>query len=87
MKESVPNNKIEFPCDYLIKVIGEDNNTFTNDICEMVSSETKILNLTENRSQNKRFISLSITIDASNEAMIKTLFEKLNQHPAVKMIL
>ncbi len=47
------SSKITFPCEYLIKVIGEAKEGFTNDICEMVSRHTKILQLKENQSHHK----------------------------------
>lgn len=88
---SQPNApKIEFPCDYVIKVIGNAAPDFTEFVVEVVEqhapgiSETDI---TVNQSSKGHFSSVQLRIVATGEAQLKALFEDLKASGRVHMVL
>ncbi|AHI28703.1 MULTISPECIES: HP0495 family protein [Marinobacter] len=88
---SEPNApKIEFPCDYVIKVIGNAAPDFTDFVVEVV--ERHAPGITEDRiavndSSKGRFSSVQLTIVATGEAQLKALFEELKASGRVHMVL
>lgn len=78
---------IEFPCQYPIKVIGYLGPDFKTDVLRTIKAITTYDEVSENLSSNQRYISLSLTIKADSEAMIKELFSALSALDSVKMVL
>jgi putative lipoic acid-binding regulatory protein len=82
--------KIEFPCDYLIKVIGDAAPDFTDFVVAVVErhapgvSDNKI---TVKDSSGGRFASVNLTIWATGEPQLKALFEDLKSSGRVHMVL
>ncbi|WP_166268602.1 HP0495 family protein [Marinobacter caseinilyticus] len=89
MNESTPP-KIEFPCDYVIKVIGNAAPDFTEFVVEVVERYSPGLtdaNISVNDSSKGRFSSVQITIVATGEPQLKALFEELKASGRVHMVL
>lgn len=82
--------KIEFPCDYVIKVIGDAAPDFKEFVVSVVErhapgiAEDKI---TVSDSRNARFTSVRLTIVATGEPQLKALFEELKASGRVHMVL
>lgn len=86
--------KIEFPCDYVIKVIGEAAPDFKDFVVRTVcrhDPEQDEITLAErisiNPSRNGRFHSVQVTMIATGEAQLKALFEELRNSGRVHMVL
>ncbi len=83
--------KIEFPCDYVIKVIGDAAPDFTEFVVEVVEQhapgicERPTLRLTT--AAGGRFSSVQLKIVATGEAQLKALFEDLKASGRVHMVL
>ncbi|MDX1456933.1 MAG: DUF493 domain-containing protein [Marinobacter sp.] len=82
--------KIEFPCDYVIKVIGNAAPDFQEFVVSVV--ERHAPGITEDRisvndSRNGRFCSVRLTIVATGEPQLKALFEELKASGRVHMVL
>lgn len=88
---SEPNApKIEFPCDYVIKVIGNSAPDFTDFVVEVVEQHAPGIRETDisvTESSNGRFSSVQLTIMATGEPQLKALFEELKGSGRVHMVL
>ncbi len=83
--------KIEFPCpDYPIKIMGDAGAELHSCVIEVVNrhapdfDETRI---TVRDSSKGRFQSITVFITATGEPQLKSIFEDLKAHSAVKMVL
>ena len=88
MQEDKP--KIEFPCPYPIKVLGQQAEDFAVCMFEIiqrhdpgVSQET----ITYRESSGGRYISLTVTITATGPEQLKALFEDLKASGRVHLVL
>ena len=82
--------KIEFPCDYLIKVIGDAAPDFTEFVISVVESHAPGISendVTVKDSRGGRFASVNITIRATGEPLLHPLFEELKASGRVHMVL
>lgn len=82
--------KIEFPCDYSIKVIGHAAPDFKQFVIDVVRCHAPELNedtVSLNDSRNGRFTSVRLTIVATGEPQLKALFEELKASGRVEMVL
>jgi putative lipoic acid-binding regulatory protein len=82
--------RIEFPCDYPIKIVGENRDAFTEQVVELTRRHAADLsddNIRVKASRAGTYCSVTVTIRATGEAQLKALFETLKQHPLVKMVL
>ncbi len=82
--------KIEFPCDYPIKVVGDSAPDFKDFVVRTVQVHAPDLDMTSislNASRNGRFISVRMSIIATGEAQLQSLFEDLKASGRVHMVL
>lgn len=82
--------KIEFPCDYVIKVIGDSAPDFLEFVVEVVEQHAPGIceeHISVNKSSNGRFSSVQLTIVATGEPQLKALFEDLKASGRVHMVL
>jgi putative lipoic acid-binding regulatory protein len=82
--------KIEFPCAYPIKVVGDAAPDFREFVIETVQIHAPGLDIetiTINESRNGRFVSVRMSIVATGEAQLKSLFEDLKASGRVHMVL
>lgn len=82
--------KIEFPCDYVIKVIGNAAPDFTDFVVEVVEQHAPGIteaDITVNSSSAGRFSSVRLRIVATGEDQLKALFEELKASGRVHMVL
>ncbi|MEH6639266.1 MAG: DUF493 domain-containing protein [Porticoccaceae bacterium] len=89
MNDSDPP-RIEFPCDYPIKVLGDSGESFRSHVISVFElhapgfDETRI---TMRDSSGGKFQALTITITATGEPQLQALFEDLKGSSLVKMVL
>lgn len=88
---SQPNApKIEFPCDYVIKVIGHAAPDFTDFVVSVVEGHAPGIreeHISVTDSRNGRFTSVQLTIVATGEPQLKALFDELKASGRVHMVL
>lgn len=82
--------RIEFPCDYPLKIIGEAHESFQASVVTVVrrhvdSFDESTIELIDSR--NGRFLSLRLVIRAEGEAHIRRLFEEIKTLPRIHMVL
>lgn len=82
--------KIEFPCDYAIKVIGDsgpDFKEFVLAVVERHAPKPDANAVTVNNSRNGRFSSVRLTMVATGEPQLQALFNELKASGRVHMVL
>lgn len=79
--------KHQFPCEYVIKVIGLPHQAFPNEIIDIVKTKTTLKTHKITPSKNNNFISLSITMFLENEESLKEIYLLIKDKPYIKMIL
>jgi len=82
--------KIEFPCDYAIKVIGNaapDFREFVLVVVERHAPGLDVSTVTVNDSRNGRFCSVRLTMVATGEPQLQALFNELKASGRVHMVL
>ncbi|MFC4259409.1 YbeD family protein [Marinobacter lacisalsi] len=82
--------KIEFPCDYAIKVIGHAAPDFKEFVVSVVDKHAPGIreeHVSVVDSRNGRFTSVRLTILATGEPQLRALFEELKASGRVQMVL
>ena len=82
--------KIEFPCDYPIKVLGQADDTFTEFVVSIIQKYAPDLDLAKvssRESSKGTFRAVTVVITATGEPQIKALFEELKASSRVKMVI
>jgi putative lipoic acid-binding regulatory protein len=82
--------KIEFPCEYPIKVLGRDSAEFESIILEVFERHAPGFDRTTLQARGSRkgtFISLTITITATGPAQLEALHQDLLATGHVQMVI
>ena len=77
---------ISYPCLWEYKVIGEDRQTLTEIIVTTCAPEVPDIVLS-NVSSTGKYFSLNATLTVEDEKMRLDIFDRLQKHPAVKMVI
>lgn len=89
MTEQIPP-RVEFPCDYPLKVVGEGAADFRDVVVEIVRTHAPDLDdalVSVVESRNGRFHSIRLVIRATGEAQLQAIFASLKQTGRVQMVL
>lgn len=82
--------KIEFPCDYPIKVIGDAEKGLREKVIYIMREHAGDVDETlivERNSREGRFISITVTIVATGKPQLDQIFTDLKATGIVKMVL
>lgn len=82
--------KIEFPCEYPIKVVGPaapDYKQFVIDVVEVHAPDIDLAKVEVQESRNGNYYSVRLTIIATGEEQLKAIFEDLKASGRVQMVL
>ncbi len=89
MSEPTPP-KIEFPCDYSLRIIGEGSDDFQAVVVDVVRVHAPDLDETTvslRESRNGNYHSVTLVIRATGEPQLKAIFEDLKATGRVQMVL
>ena len=82
---------IEFPCDFKIKVMGYNTFAISEIVDKVILKHSPHMNspilMTENLSKNKKYISVTATIEAINQEQLDNIYRELHSHEATVMVL
>jgi len=81
---------VEFPCDFLIKVMGETNDDFANAMVSVIQVHEPKFDATKvdmRASSGGRFISLTCNVYVTSKAQLDSIYRALSEHPLVKYVL
>lgn len=81
--------KIEFPCDYPIRIVGNSAPDFKDFVKKVVTNHAPDFNgkTDEKSSKTGKYTSITVTIRATGEAQLQALFEELKASGRVHMVL
>lgn len=82
--------RIEFPCDYPIKIIGHAVEGFEELVVAVVERHTGGISADKIKSQNSRnanYLSVTVMIEAKGEEQLQIIFSDLKAVESVKMVL
>jgi putative lipoic acid-binding regulatory protein len=89
MSEPTPP-RVEFPCDYPIKVVGDGAADFREVVVDIIRVHAPDLDeagVSVRESRNGRFLSVNVVIRATGEAQLQAIFTSLKQTGRVQMVL
>lgn len=81
---------IDFPCDFVIKVMGETHETFSATIIELIQTVVPAFNASRvemRASSAGKYISLTCTVHVASQAQLDDVYRLLSAHPLVKFAL
>ena len=84
------NGKIEFPCEFPIKMMGRDTPEFHATARSLVENHTGPLDddaVQSSLSRNGNFVSITITINASSQEQLDAIYRDVSSHDDVLMAL
>ena len=85
-----PAPKIEFPCDYSLKIVGDSSDSFQPAIVSVLKQFDDAFDastITHQDSRSGRFRSLRVVIRATSEAQLTSLFEALKATGRIHMVI
>jgi uncharacterized protein len=88
LNDQVP--KIEFPCDYPIKVVGDSDELFAETVVELTrrhAPEVTEEQVSVRSSRHGNYCAVTIMIRATGEPQLRALHETLRRYPLVRMVL
>lgn len=81
---------LEFPCQFPIKVMGDNSAGFENEIVMIVRKHAPQPGESAVRSKPSKtgkYLSVTVTFTAESKAQLDNLYREVNSHPQVKMVL
>ena len=90
MPSPSPDSLIEYPCDFPIKVMGEQVDGFVDAMLVIVRNfdpEWNDSRLTQRPSSAGKYLGLTLTIKATSREQLDELYRTLSTHPMVKVVL
>lgn len=81
---------IEYPCDFPIKVMGEQVDGFIDAMLVIVrhfDPEWRDDRMTQRSSSAGKYLGLTLTIKATSREQLDELYRTLSTHPMVKVVL
>ena len=82
--------KIEFPCDYPVKVMGANDDDFVDVVVEIGrrhAPELKDEQVRVRPSSGGKWVAVTMTIRATGEPQLRALFEDLKATGRIQMVL
>ena len=81
---------MEFPCDFQIKIIGNNTELFEMEITGIVRKhfpDTKDTSIRSKLSQQGNYLAVNITLLVLDQMTLDALYAELTKHPDSKMVL
>jgi putative lipoic acid-binding regulatory protein len=88
--KELTDSLIEYPCDFPIKVFGQQNVGFAKAVMEVVSQhdpDFSAASIEMRASKTARYISLTCTVRATSREQLDALYQDLCDHPMIVMVL
>lgn len=81
---------LEFPCDFPLKIMGQNDPHFAQSIAEVVQQHAPDFDpahMEMRPSSSGNYMGLTCTINAVSQAQLDDLYRALTAHPLVKVVL
>jgi putative lipoic acid-binding regulatory protein len=80
------NLQLKYPCDWIYKIIGADQNDMKSAVSEIIQDRTCSITLSRS-SEKSKYHCLNVETTVDSESHRKIIYEALKAHKAIKMIL
>ncbi len=87
---STPETLLTFPCEFLLKVMGQNHPDFEAQVITIVRNHVPALGegaVSRRASNQQRYVSLSVQFVAHSRAQLDALYQELHNCPLVLMAL
>ncbi len=87
---SISEELFNFPCDYPIKVMGQDCKELNTNICAIIEHHTGKLHpsqISSKKSSHGRYISYTVRIIATSKIQLDHIYQELENSPWVAYVL
>ena len=84
------SHRIVFPCDYPVKIVGENRDAFAETVIELTrrhAPEITDEHVQVRASREGNYCAVTITIRATGEPQLRELHETLKAYPLVRLVL
>ena len=81
---------IEFPCDFIIKVMGKSDSDFEKNVKAIINKHYPTItddDYKQRPSKDNNYIALTVTVYAETKAQLDTLYQDLSNEPTILMAL
>ena len=85
-KYSTCNAQINYPCQWLYKVIGFDREKLHQALLEIVSDDSCDISFS-NSSRTGKYLCLNLEVTVQSEEVRNSIYMALKAHPQVKIVL
>ena len=85
-KNDICKAKLDYPCQWLYKVIGTDHEQLRKAIMEIITNIPCEINLSNNSGSGK-YLCLNLEITVQNEEERNSIYLNLKAHPNIKIVL
>jgi putative lipoic acid-binding regulatory protein len=91
MSEQIPpRQELQYPCDFPIKVIGDNTEGYAPMVIAILQQHVPELNadaVTSRESSGGKYLSVSATFTAQSREQLDDLYRALTAHPKVRWVL
>ena len=85
-EKNICKAQLDYPCQWLYKVIGTDHEKLLQAINEIVTSKPCEINLSNTSSKGK-YLCLNLEVNVESEGERNAIYLDLKMHPHVKIVL
>lgn len=78
--------QLEYPCEWLYKLIGADERAVRTAIAETITERSHTI-ANSNTSSNGKYQSLNLSLTVESDEDRTGIYQSLKNHPAIKMVL
>lgn len=81
---------LEFPCQFPIKIMGANNPGFRERVIRLISEHVQSLkdtDVSQQTSSNERFLSLTVTIEATSREHLDNVYQSLTGVEEILVVL
>ncbi len=89
-EDKMPTGELKYPCEFPIKVIGDNHEGYLAMIIAILQEHVPELNadtVTSKPSSGGKYLSVSATFTAQNREQLDNLYRALSAHPDVRWVL
>lgn len=88
--EPTEESPIKFPCEFIVKVMGEANDSFEQKVMQIFHrhfDEKEILKVTKRHSKEGNYLAITVVLFAQSREQLDSLYIELSDTPEVLMAL
>jgi len=89
-KETADSSPLSFPCEFPVKVMGENSDSFEQEIVMIARRHIPDLgegSIRSRPSRSGKYLSVTITFTAQSREQLDRLYLAVNAHAGVRMVL